>query len=314
MPASGRDYRRCVDHWNQVFAGRSPSLPRQIPGKCRAESGGWTGCVKSPGRLLIFGCSNGVPVAVLCPAEGKGACLHRPRPPPLSPMPGSAFSGRAGAIHAAGGQCGGPGPVGIGTRLTRFCSATFLDNLVSPGRSQLAYPVPAAASARRTDSDSAQPLAVPRSRSGTGASALEGNLLDDGLLLWNNTDAQWQALIGSVFCPCTVQELHYLDFDQTNRLILAEEISFQAIQTTLTHTFGVRWFSMVWKTEAVDLLLGCALLAALVGLMAWPQEGHWRREGRPVLCGNVIVPSLFPLLCGVTPSLWGWGWRNIRAG
>ena len=29
---------------------------------------------------------------------------------------------------------------------------------------------------------------------------------------------------------------------------------------------------MLWKLKLRDLVLGCTLLAALVGLMAWPQE------------------------------------------
>lgn len=48
------------------------------------------------------------------------------------------------------------------------------------------------------------------------------------------------------------------------------------------------------ETEAADLLLGCALLAALVGLMAWPQEVIGAGKDGLSLCGNVIVPSLFP--------------------
>ena len=53
---------------------------------------------------------------------------------------------------------------------------------------------------------------------------LEENLLDDGLLLWNNTDGQWRALIARHFSIHQVQQLDFPEFDQTNRLILAEKI------------------------------------------------------------------------------------------
>lgn len=51
---------------------------------------------------------------------------------------------------------------------------------------------------------------------------------------------------------------------------------------------------MVWKLKLRDLLLGGVLLAALVGLMAWPQEVISAGKDGLALCGNVIVPSLFP--------------------
>lgn len=51
---------------------------------------------------------------------------------------------------------------------------------------------------------------------------------------------------------------------------------------------------MTWKLKLRDLLLGCTLLAALVGLMAWPQEVIGAGKDGLALCGNVILPSLFP--------------------
>lgn len=51
---------------------------------------------------------------------------------------------------------------------------------------------------------------------------------------------------------------------------------------------------MVWKLKLRDLLLGCALLAALAGLMVWPEEIISAGKDGLALCGNVILPSLFP--------------------
>ena len=51
---------------------------------------------------------------------------------------------------------------------------------------------------------------------------------------------------------------------------------------------------MVWKRRIRDLLLGAAALAALAGLMAWPEEVAGAGRDGLALCGNVILPSLFP--------------------
>ena len=43
-----------------------------------------------------------------------------------------------------------------------------------------------------------------------------------------------------------------------------------------------------------DLMLGLALLCAVLALMRWPQESMAAARDGLALCGNVIIPSLFP--------------------
>ncbi len=51
---------------------------------------------------------------------------------------------------------------------------------------------------------------------------------------------------------------------------------------------------LFYKAQYRDLLLGGALLSAAAALLRWPQESmEAAREGLR-LCGNVIIPSLFP--------------------
>ena len=38
---------------------------------------------------------------------------------------------------------------------------------------------------------------------------IEGNLLDDGLLLWNNTDAEWERLFKEKFSTVAKKEIYY---------------------------------------------------------------------------------------------------------
>ena len=54
---------------------------------------------------------------------------------------------------------------------------------------------------------------------------VEGNLLDDGLLLWNNTTQRWRELIGAALDIVGFETVYYPEFDQTNRLFLAEKRS-----------------------------------------------------------------------------------------
>ncbi len=51
-------------------------------------------------------------------------------------------------------------------------------------------------------------------------SVIEGNLLDDGLLLWNNTTEEWDAILGALFDLHAYREIDYPEHDQTNRVYL----------------------------------------------------------------------------------------------
>ena len=48
------------------------------------------------------------------------------------------------------------------------------------------------------------------------------------------------------------------------------------------------------KPQCRDLLLGAALLCATAALLRWPQESMAATREGLKLCGNVIIPSLFP--------------------
>ena len=47
---------------------------------------------------------------------------------------------------------------------------------------------------------------------------LEGDLLDDGLLLLNKTTEEWKTIFGRYFIVENFEELYYPEFDQTNRI------------------------------------------------------------------------------------------------
>ncbi len=49
---------------------------------------------------------------------------------------------------------------------------------------------------------------------------IEGNLLDDGLLLWNNTTEEWREIFERYFHIARFAEIYYPEHEQTNRLFL----------------------------------------------------------------------------------------------
>lgn len=49
---------------------------------------------------------------------------------------------------------------------------------------------------------------------------IEGNLLDDGLFLWNQTTEEWEKLLSQYFKIVSYKEIYYPEYDQYNRLFL----------------------------------------------------------------------------------------------
>jgi ubiquinone/menaquinone biosynthesis C-methylase UbiE len=49
---------------------------------------------------------------------------------------------------------------------------------------------------------------------------IEGNFLDDGLFLWNQTTEEWRALLTQYFSEVDFKDIYYPEHDQYNRLFL----------------------------------------------------------------------------------------------
>jgi ubiquinone/menaquinone biosynthesis C-methylase UbiE len=64
---------------------------------------------------------------------------------------------------------------------------------------------------------------------------IHGNLLDDGLLLWNNTDEEWYRIISTYFKVEKYCEIYYEEYQQTNRMFLAVKKDGYCRQGQLSH-------------------------------------------------------------------------------
>lgn len=222
MPAQERDYRRCLDHWNAVFAAEDPIPPRSPDTGNAGLDRGLDWLCENAQRVLDFGCGNGV-LLLLCALRGAKELWGVD----LSP---AALTNARGRFDRAGIsvnlQAGGV------EALEQLASDSFdavllsniLDNLYPEDAMELL------AQCRRLLRPGGRiliklnPWLSPEQIRDWNIQVLEENLLDDGLLLWNNTDGQWRALIARHFSIHQVQQLDFPEFDQTNRLILAEKI------------------------------------------------------------------------------------------
>ena len=219
---SCRDYRRCVDYWDRVFAGEDPIPPRQADTGIQGLDRGLDWLCQGARRVLDFGCGNGV-LLLLCALRGVNELWGLD----LSPAALANANGRfARAGIPVNLQAGGV--EALNTLEPDSFDAVLLSNILDN-----LYPEDALellAQSRRLLRPGGRiliklnPWLSPDQIRDWGVRVLEGNLLDDGLLLWNNTDGQWRELIGRHFSVLAVQQIAYPECHQTDRLFLAEKI------------------------------------------------------------------------------------------
>ena len=53
-----------------------------------------------------------------------------------------------------------------------------------------------------------------------GIKTISGNLLDDGMILWNNTNEEWEDILGARYSISSYAEIYYEKYEQINRMYL----------------------------------------------------------------------------------------------
>lgn len=222
MSSRDRDYRRCMDHWNAVFAMEDPIPPRQADTGNVALNQGLDWLCQGADRVLDFGCGNGV-LLLYCALRGAKELWGVDLSPDGIANARLRFQrAELEQFHLLQGGVDTLAPLA-----PDFFDAVLLSNILDNLYPQDALEL--LAQIRRMLRPGGRiliklnPWLSPEQIRAWGIQVLEGNLLDDGLLLWNNTDDQWRTLIDEHFTIQAFSLLHYPEFDQVNRLILAKK-------------------------------------------------------------------------------------------
>lgn len=222
MSSRDRDYQRCMDHWNAVFAMEDPIPPRQADTGNVALNQGLDWLCQGADRLLDFGCGNGV-LLLYCALRGAKELWGVDLSPDGIANARLRFQrAELEQFHLLQGGVDALAPLAPDS-FDAVLLSNILDNLYPQDALELL------AQSRRMLRPGGRiliklnPWLSPEQIRAWGIQVLEGNLLDDGLLLWNNTDDQWRALIDEHFTIQAFSLLHYPEFDQVNRLILAKK-------------------------------------------------------------------------------------------
>ena len=216
------DYRCSSDFWNQVFSGENDAIPlsKKLDNDVLDDAISWL--CEGSSFVLDFGCGNGM-MLFLCALYGtnehlgidlsKEAILCARRN--AARMPAGRYDFQEGGVEA------------LQSVPNSSYDAVILSNIVDN-----LYPEDGLAllkESARILKDGGKtlvklnPYITPEQIVEWNIKPISGNLLDDGLLLWNNSTEQWREIFSAQFAIVCESEVYYPEHEQTNRLFLLKK-------------------------------------------------------------------------------------------
>ena len=215
-----RSYERCIEQWNSIFAAESTDRVPQTPDSGNASfDAGVRWLADGSANVLDFGCGNGS-VLFFCALLGTKnhigidlssaaieSAVRRSKK-----MKTGAFDFRHGGIERVFELETGS--------LDAVILSNILDNLYPEDAETLLRECVRLLKSGGKALIKLNAFLTERQISDWGVKVIEGSLLDDGLLLWNNTSEQWKAMLGRFFETERYEEIWYPEHEQTNRMFL----------------------------------------------------------------------------------------------
>jgi SAM-dependent methyltransferase len=219
-----RSYLRCIEQWDEIYSTEaSDSAPKTPDSGNAAFDTGVRWLAESSTNALDFGCGNGS-LLFFCALLGTknhigidlssaaiASAVRR-----SGKMQTGAFDFRQGGVERLSELETGSQDVVV--------LSNILDNLYPEDAETLLREC-----ARLLKSDGKaliklNPYLTEQQIKDWEIKVIEGSLLDDGLLLWNNKTEQWRTMLGRFFVIERFEEIYYPEHEQTNRMFFIRNL------------------------------------------------------------------------------------------
>ena len=210
-------YEQSIDAWNNIFSQESATFPKTKTTGNASFDKGLEWLTENASTVLDFGCGNGI-VLFLCSLYGTKTHIGID----LSPL--AIQSAENSAKLAAEGcfrfLCGSL--EALQCVETGAADAVVLSNIIDN-----LYPKDAAAvltEIKRILKKNGRillklnPYLTDEQIKAWNIRVIYGNLLDDGMILWNQTTEEWNDFLGARFQIVHYEDIYYEEHDQYNRL------------------------------------------------------------------------------------------------
>lgn len=213
-----RSYLRCVEQWDEIYSAEaSDSAPKTPDSGNAALDAGLRWLAENSPNVLDFGCGNGS-ILFFCALLGTKNHIGID----LSSAAIDSAIKRSGKMQTGAYDFRQGGVERLSELETGSQDAVILSNILDN-----LYPEDAETllreCARLLKSGGKaliklNPYLTKQQIKDWEIKVIEGSLLNDGLLLWNNTTEQWRALLERSFVIERFEEIYYPEHEQTNRM------------------------------------------------------------------------------------------------
>lgn len=215
-------YERCIKQWDAIFGREATGAPKEPGSGNEAFDNALDWLCEATDSVLDFGCGNGT-VLFLCALRGtkrhigidlseKAIDNARKRSEKVTT---GTFSFVLGGVEEIKGMESGSADA--------IVLSNIVDNLYPDDAMLLLSECERVLKPKGKVLVKLNPHLSSRQIADWNIRVIDGDLLDDGLLLWNNTTDAWREIFRRYFRVLQFEEIYYPEHDQTNRMFLLEK-------------------------------------------------------------------------------------------
>lgn len=213
-------YDRCVRQFDEIFAAEAANIPTAASTGNAALDEALDWLTDGAQSVLDFGCGNGTAL-FFCALRGTGRHVG------IDLSRGGIESAR---LRAGKMPCGEYAFTAGGVEAMEKIADRSFDSMLMMNILDNLYPDDARALLRHAARVvkpggrvlvKLNPYLTEKQIREWNIRTIEGNLLDDGLLLWNNTDDEWRGIIGETLRIVEKRDVYFPEYQQHNRMFLA---------------------------------------------------------------------------------------------
>ena len=215
-------YERCRKAWNEIFSNANKDVPSKASTGNEIFDSGIEWVCAGVERILDFGCGDGT-LLFICALLGMKYHI------------GIDFSDRG--IEIANNKktmmpygeyefiCGNIEKIGKieDSSIDAVILSNIVDNLYPEDADMLLSEVSRVLKGGGRVLVKLNPCLTAEQSEEWHIKVIRDNLLDDGLILWNNTTDEWREFFARYFCICDYREIYYPEYQQTNRMFLLKK-------------------------------------------------------------------------------------------
>lgn len=218
-----RSYLRCIEQWDKIYSAEAAdSAPKTPDSGNEAFDAGVRWLTENSKNVLDFGCGNGS-VLFFCALLGTknhiGIDLSKAAIDVAVSRSGKMLRGvfdfRQGGIERLSEL--------ESSSLDAVILSNILDNLYPEDAVTLLSECARLLKPGGKALIKLNPYLTEQQIKSWEIKVIEGSLLDDGLLLWNNTTGQWTKLLERYFVIEHFTEIYYPEHEQTNRMFFVRK-------------------------------------------------------------------------------------------